>query len=168
MHINKKEKMSLKGVLSVRARNVRTGEVVRNYTIRNVITDKAEEVLIDLLLLISQPSNALAQIRVGTDATAPTREDPGLYAPVGGESSALPGPGEYGGNIDISAKIPSYVTGSFEVQATFSELSEFVGSVAEAGLFAANDKMFARQVHPAIPKDGTIAIDYSWTISFTA
>lgn len=152
----------LRGDLTVRLRDAKTGRQLRSYVIRNTVTFVGMGVLVQLLAQRAADPLAsslkIASLRVGNGTTPPVRGDTAL---VDGTPFSIP--------VSDANKTPN-VLGPYELRivVTLGAGDANGKTLAEAGLFTAGGDMFARQIHPAIVKSAAIAVDYDWRLSFTA
>lgn len=152
----------MRGDLTVRTRDAATGRVLRTFVIRNTVTYIGMGVMVELIsqrAIDPTPGQLkIASLRVGEGTTPPVRGDVTL---VDGAPYTL--------TLTDANKTPTTL-GPYElrISATLG-VGDANGKVlAEAGLFTANGRLFARQIHPGITKSAAIVIDYDWRISFTA
>lgn len=170
----------LRGDLAIR---IYDGDDMRNLLrtvlIRNKIMFLAADVLVALIAQraadygggATTANDQLYTMRMGTSNTAPSRADTNLGAPVIGKVLT-----------DPAGKITA-MPGELQLLATLATTDANGVTLQEAGLFTkgagagtldapgnvvATPRMFARQIHPGIPKTNAIALAYSWTIAFTA
>lgn len=162
------------GTMRVAVRDARTDRVLRRFVIRNKITFLAADVLVELIAQrATDPTPArdlVYSMRMGSSNTAPTRSDTNLGAFIIGKQLA---------DVDKVNGAPGEIT----FLATLATTDANGSTLREAGLFTAGatpstsdapgttpgvTRMLARQVHPDVPKTVAIAVDYSWTIAFTA
>lgn len=152
----------MRGDLTVRTRDARTGRILRSYVIRNTITYGGLGVVAQLLAQrLADPAAstlALAALQIGEDATPPVRGDTLL-----GDGSP------FVIALTDANKAPN-ILGPYELRitATLGAGDANGKTLAEAGLFTAGGTLFARQIHPGIAKTVAIAVDYDWRLSFTA
>lgn len=174
------EGLPMMGTVSMVVRSAKTRRVLKRITIRNKITYLAADVLVELIAQrAADPLPAFGRIysmRMGSSNTAATRSDTNLGAYVIGKQL-----------LDVG-KVTG-APGELKFIATLDSGDANGTTLREAGLFTAGDpgispgapstsntpgtaagatRMFAHQVHPDVPKNVTIVIDYSWTIAFTA
>lgn len=152
----------------------------RTVEIRNKIMFLAADVLVALLAQRSadypggagqKANDQLYTMRMGTSNTAPSRADTNLGNPVVGVVLA-----------DPAGKVTS-LPGELQLLATLATTDANGFTLQEAGLFTKGagagvldapgntvlvPRLFARQIHPGIPKTNAISLQYSWTIAFTA
>lgn len=156
--------INLEGHLRVIARNAVTGAIVRRISIRNTITYKALDAVVQLisqLTSVTPTDHKIAQLRVGTGTTPPVRGDTALQTQV----SAI--------TLTDANKVLT-VSDPFELKilATLvagTDSDPFNGvTLSEAGLFTGAGNMFARQIYPGISKTSALVVDYDWRIDFTA
>jgi hypothetical protein len=162
------------GVIELWVRDARTGLVQRHFKIRNKITFLAADILVEL---ISQRStdpvpgrDLVYSMRMGSSNTAAQRSDTNLGAFLIGKQLA---------DVNKVTGGPGEIT----FTATLDAGDANGNTLREAGLFTAGaapstsdvpgttpgvTRMLARQVHPDVPKTVAIAVDYAWTIAFTA
>lgn len=154
--------LPMRGDLTVRTRDVKTGRVLRSYVIRNTITYGGLGVVAQLLAQrLADPAAstlALATLQVGDGVTPPVRGDTVLND---GSPFSIP--------LSDANKSPN-ILGPYELRivATLEAGDANGKTLAEAGLFTAGGTLFARQIHPSIAKTVAIAVDYDWRLSFTA
>lgn len=129
---------------------------VHVYKTPNVITFDARIVMAHLLVGHNTGGYQIGYIAVGSDQTAPDRNDESLYQPVHNQAVA-------------SYNFPNGDTGQVEITATLDFISAANGeTLREAGLLCLDEAtLFARQVHGAIEKDASIQLQYIWRIIFT-
>ena len=177
---NLDDRIGIRGDLRIAVIDAKTGQVLRRIDIRNKIMFQAADLLVSLLAqravdypggLPGQiPNDQIYTIRMGTGSTAPLRTDTNLVNPV------------FGFHLDDAHKVTA-MPGELQFLATMGTSDGNGNSYQEAGLFTKGatsgvldlpgstvltPRMFARQVHPAIPKTNAISLQYSWTIAFTA
>ena len=148
----------LRGDVNIYVTNVLTKEKVR-YRIRNTITYDGLSGIIKLLAQNSGDVLADYQIkslRVGTGTIAPTRADTALVAEV----FSMP-------LVDVD-RVETIATSQLVITKTLQTTEANGNTLVEAGLFYNNGTLFARQIHPAIPKTVIITVTYEWQISFTS
>jgi hypothetical protein len=162
------------GTMRVAIRDVKSGRVLRRFEIRNKITFLAADVLVELIAQrASDPvpgRDLVYSMRMGTSNTAAARSDTNLGAFIIGKVI---------GDVGKINGAPGEIT----FVATLGTGDANGSTLREAGLFTAGaapstsdvpgttpgvTRMIARQVHPDVPKTVAIAVDYSWTIAFTA
>lgn len=148
----------LQGFIEVVAVRARDGKVLRRIDVQNTITYAG---IGAVLFLFSQDGVTLtdfqlASLRVGTNATPPTKGNTALGTQV--FSKAL-GP---------SNRLRSLPTGELVLSTQLTTSEANGNTLTEAGLFLGNGQLFARQVHPAIAKTSSITVSYNWRIAVTA
>lgn len=162
------------GTLRLTVRDALTRKIKKSITIKNKITFLAADVLVELIAQrVSDPVAARQRIysmRMGSSNTAAARSDTNLGAFVIGVQL-----------LDVN-KITG-APGELQFVATLEAGDGNGNTLREAGLFTAGaapstsdspgttpgtTRLFARQIHPDIPKTAAIVVDYSWTIAFTA
>jgi hypothetical protein len=152
--------IKLRGDVIMYVKNSRTGKVITKYEIRNTIVYGGLNALIQLLAQNTGDPAAsalqLTALNVGTGTTAPTRADTGLVAQVASIS------------LVSANRIESLATSALTVSATLGSGVANGYTLTEAGLFLSNSTMYARQIHPAIPKTIAITIVYQWQLGFTS
>lgn len=147
----------VRGDLTVIVRRARDHRIVFRQLIRNTITFNG---LHGILRLWKQDDNTaadyqIASIRVGTGATPPTRDDPGLVTPV----LTLP--------LISSARQLSLPTSELVLTATVGTSMAVGSTICEAGWFYNNGQMGGRQVHVPIDLSGLITVSYNWRLAVT-
>ena len=163
-------RMRMVGVLTIHVRDAKTNRVLRTIVKRNTITFAAGDIVRALLSQRATDDTAaelqLGSMRFGTSATSPTRYDTDLLGEVSTVRREL-----------SDAKKVNGVTGELSLRATIEATAGNGNTYREAGLFtkgvswngavAGSLQCFARQVHAAIEKTGSIALEYNWTLQFT-
>jgi hypothetical protein len=177
VHPQLQDGIPMRGDLCVIVRDAATGTRLRRFEIRNKITFGAADVLVELLAQreLTDPEPRAGQIyslRMGTSNTPASRADTNLGAFAIGKRLGV---------VDKITGIP----GELQFVATLEAGDANGLTLQEAGLFtrgardAASEtdapgatpgdvRMFARQVHPPIPKTPAITLEYSWRLAFTA
>ena len=167
--------LPIRGDLTVKVRSIKSGRVLRTYVIRNTVTYLGMGTVVQLLSQRVAPpddppaSLALAELWVGNGVTPPVRGDTALADGSGFRDKIA---------LTDATKTPNIVGPVYELRllATLPSITPAnTFTLTEAGLYTAGSvlpvvtqKLFARQIHPAIVKTSAIAIDYDWRISFTA
>lgn len=170
-----KNDISLRGDVTMRVRNAKTGELLRRIEIRNTITYEALQVIIRLLAQRTvafggdpnspDPDPAalkFGSLRVGTGTTPPNRGNTALENEVH--------------SIELSdTSLILTLSNPFEIRVVATLEAEFGNgsTLTEAGLYTAGSEtespvLFARQVHAALPKSEALVIDYDWRIALSA
>lgn len=167
----------IRGDLTVKVRSVKSGRILRTFVIRNTVTYLGMGTVVQLLSQRTAPPDdapaalKLAELWVGDGVVAPVRGDTALSGTLAAKVT-----------LTDATKTPNIVGPIYELRllatlpATGGVLVDGNGyTLTEAGLYTAGSavplvtqKLFARQIHPAIAKTSAIAIDYDWRISFTA
>jgi hypothetical protein len=179
--------IKMRGDLRIIVRDSATGRRLRTIEIRNKITFLAADVLVELLAQRAtdpQPPgfpiaaapvktpNELFSMRMGSSNVPASRADTNLGAFVVGKQL-----------LDVN-KVTG-VPGELELIASLGAADANGVTLQEAGLFTRGSalapspsdppgtvpgqpRLFARQIHPAIPKSTAISLDYSWRIGFSA
>jgi hypothetical protein len=164
----------MRGTLSITVRDGKTNKVIKTVKIRNKITYLAADLLVELIAQrTTDPTptrDLIYSMRMGSSNTAAQRSDTNLGAFVIGKV------------LGDTGKITG-APGELNFIATLGTGDANGNTLREAGLFSAGatpstsdspgttpgvTRMIARQVYPDIPKTSAIAVDYSWTIAFTA
>ena len=140
------------------------GSFLRRYVVKNLISYNGLNSPLYLWAQdgITVTDYQIAQLATGTGGVPPTRGDIGLNAPLGG--------GPTGGIILLAApnRTPSPATGELVITASLDINHANGFTLLEAGLILGNAQLFARQVHPAIPKTALITVSYTWRIAVTS
>lgn len=168
--------IGMRGDLCVIVRDAITGAQLKRIEIRNKITFLAADVLVELLAQrASDPVplyDSIYSMRMGTSNTPASRSDINLGAFLIGKQLA---------DVNKVTGVP----GELEFIATLGTGDANGNTLQEAGLFTrgsagsptpsdvpgtapGNVRMFARQIHPAIPKTIAISVEFQWRIAFTA
>lgn len=151
-----------RGDLMLTVRDAVTRRKIRTLTIRNMIVNNGFSALVNLLAQKTTGAAAstlgIASLRVGAGAVAPVKTDAGLS---GATLATL-------ALVDASKTVTT-IDPTFELKiiATLEADQANGETLTEAGLFLADDTLFARQIYPGISKNAAIVIDYDWRISFT-
>jgi len=167
--------LPMRGDLTVKVRSVKSGRILRTFVIRNTVTYLGMGTVVQLLSQRVAPPDdppaalKLAELWVGNGVTPPVRTDTALADLAGFRDKVL---------LTDATKTPNIAGPVYELRllATLPSSTPANGfTLTEAGLYTAGQvaplitqKLFARQIHPAIVKTIAIAIDYDWRISFTA
>lgn len=162
------------GIMALWIRDAKTGLVKRHFEIRNKITFLAADVLVELIAQrATDPVPArdlIFSMRMGSSNTAATRADTNLGAFIIGKQLAdvnkvTGGPGE----LTFTATLASGDANGNTLREAALFTAGAAASVSDApGTTPGSTRMIARQIHPDVPKNSSIAVDYSWTIAFTA
>jgi hypothetical protein len=179
--------IKMRGDLRIVVRSAATGERLKSIEIRNKIMFLAADVLVELLAQRAtdpQPPvfpiaagpvktpDEIFSMRMGSSNVPASRSDTNLGAVVIGKEL-----------LDVN-KVTG-VPGEIELIASLGPTDANGATLQEAGLFTRGSapvpspsdppgtvpgqpRLFARQIHPAVPKTAAISLDYSWRISFTA
>lgn len=167
-------RISMRGDLSVTVRDSLTNEIVWRHEIRNKITFLAADALVEMLAQrATDPTpdkQSIYSMRMGSSNTPASRADTNLGAFVIGKVL---------NDVDKVTGVP----GELEFSATLSSAEGNGSTLQEAGLFTkgttpsasnapgigpGDTRLFARQIHPPVPKTSAISIEYSWRIAFSA
>jgi hypothetical protein len=185
----------LRGDLRIVVRRADSGAVHWRYEIRNTITYVA---LRSLVNLISQKTTVVAAdyavkyLRVGGYPTGfpvamvpPTRSDINIQLPLSLIASTYISLGDTEKTLSLANPF------EMKVNATLAATELNGTDLTEAGLFIRGTttptipappvspaqeltdlthypELFARQIHPAIPKSAAFVVDYDWRIAFTS
>lgn len=149
----------LRGDLSICVRHA-NGRVKHRFAIRNTITYDGLNSPLYLWApdAITLADYAMAQLRAGESGVPPTRGDVGLGAPFGGAVITL---------LAVN-RTRSPATGEVVITGQFDTTQANGANLTEAGVFLGNGTLFARQVHPTIPKTNLITVSYTWRFAVTA
>lgn len=171
----------LRGDLRIVVRRADTGAVHWRYEIRNTITYAA---LKGLVYLISQKTTItpadyrVAYLRLGTGTTPPVRSDINIEIPA--PLDLLLGDAEKYLTVSNPFEMKIIATlGAGDLNGlNLTEAGLFIrGTTTPTGLgYPAQNagdpshypELFARQIHPAIPKSAAFVVDYDWRIAFTS
>lgn len=134
---------------------------VRRIVVKNTITYAGCNAL--LFLLAQSSGNAadwkLARLIPGRNATPPTVGDLAVIDPVASPDQVVLT------NPDL---VVSTATGELVVTGTLQTSQANGSTLREVGLVLANGWLFARQIHPAVDKDSSISITYTWRIAMVS
>lgn len=170
------EGIPMRGTLCVTVRDASSRAVQTRVEIRNKITFLAADVLARMIAQRTPPDDPLPAVgriysmRIGTSNTAASRSDTNLGAFAIGkvilDTGKLTGaPGE----ITFTTTLESGDANGLTLrEAGLFTAGDTPSADGPVGTGASNARLFARQVHPDVPKTAAIVIDYSWTIAFTA
>lgn len=153
-------KFKLRGDLQIDVYDVQRQRPLRKYAIRNTIVYDG---LNSPLYLWSQDTGSptdwrLTKLVPGTNGTPPTVGDVGLGAPLG-PSDEMP--------MTASNRTVVPALGELVLTTTLSTSQANGQTLREVGLFMGSGLLFARQIHPAIDKNGAITITYTWRLAIT-
>jgi hypothetical protein len=156
---------ALRGDITIRVINAKSGEVEQRIDIRNMIMyDGLIAILTLLAQLATDPAPSTLKVsglRVGTSSTAPARTQHDCVAPV--YTIAL-----------VDANLTKTTVGTYELRIAATLPNGTGGdpfngvSLTEAGIILGSSTLFARQIHPAIAKNTSNIVEYDWRISLTA
>jgi len=163
-------RIRMHGVLTIHVRDVETRRILRTVVKRNTITFSAGDIVRALLAQRATDDpvaeSQLGSMRFGTSATAPTRYDTNLLGEVSTVRREL-----------TDAKKINGVSGELTLRATMESSAGNGNTYKEAGLFTQGTGwsgavsgsllLFARQVHAAIEKTASVALEYNWALQFT-
>jgi len=171
-----KDGIAMRGDLCVIVRDAVTLEQLKRIEIRNKITFLAADVLVELLAQRGTDPltsyDKMFSMRMGTSNTAASRSDTNLGAFIIGKElfdvNKVTGvPGELEFTSQLAAGDGNGNT--FQEAGLFTRGDALVATPSDAtSTLPGKVRMFARQIHPAIPKTVAIVLDYSWRIAFTA
>lgn len=158
-HLAPSERLPLRGDLQLEVR--KGSRVVRRIALRNTITYQGRNSLLYLLgQTIGTPGDwRMDRLVPGTNGTPPTVGDIAMGAPLGISDQLILAPS----NLTISP-----ATGELIVVATLDTTQGNGSTLREAGIQLANGQLFARQVHPAVPKDALLTVTYTWRVATTS
>jgi len=162
------EKLGFKGEFTIRVRDAKTGEVLREIRKSNLVCVGARNAVIKLISQQTLPDdysfNKIWAIYSGTGTTPPTTLDTAL------ESAAFKKACDQPFTVNLSS-------GWVEVQMTMESGDGNGYAYTEMGLFSRGDNddptltagasMYARQVHGAIEKTSSLSIEYTWRFQVT-
>lgn len=134
---------------------------VRRIVVRNTITYVG---LVAMLTLLAQASitpgdYAIRKLVPGTNGTPPTPGDLAMGAAVGSSDQISLS----GVSFSLNAS-----TRELTVSGTLSTGQANGQTLREIGLQLQDGTLFARQVHPAFEKDGSMSVTYTWRLALTA
>lgn len=171
--------VNLRGQLSITIRDALTREVCKTIQINNMIMFLAGDMLVELIAQRSvdgspAPNDMIYSMRMGSGSTAPSRSDTNLAAPITGAAKSLADVNKVSGargEIQFTATLEAGDANGF----TLSEAGLFTRGSAGSptpsdapGTTVGSPRLFARQVHPGVPKTIAVTADYSWRLAFTA
>lgn len=158
-HVERRARAKARGEVTVELR--RDDGDVRRMVVRNTITYGGLNGMLRLLAqaTITPSDFALRRLVPGTNGTPPTPGDLALGAPVGPSDQIV----LTGANFtELPASREIIVTGTLATGQANGQV------LREIGLAFQNGTLYARQVHPAFEKDGTLSVTYTWRLSVTA
>jgi len=158
------------GILRIRVRDVATGKVLRTIIKRNTITYDAGDIVRALLAQRATDTPAaqfqFGSMRFGTSSTATSRNDTNLMAEVTAVRRQLTDLEKLnGGSGELT--LHAFMEGTAGNGHTYREAGLFtVGTLWSADV-GGSLMCFARQLHAAIEKTASVALEYDWTLQFT-
>jgi hypothetical protein len=179
----------MRGDLRIVVRRADDGSTHWRYEIRNTITYVALRSMVNLIAqktTITPADYAVKYLRLGTGTTAPVRADINLNLPAPSAASPL--------SLVLGDAEKTLTTSNpfeMKINATLAATDLNGLNLTEAGLFIRGTttptspapptspaiysgdpshypELFARQIHPAIPKSSAFVVDYDWRIAFTS
>lgn len=167
---------TLYGHLTIQVYAVKNGRRRRilRMSNKNLVTNLGREAVLALLaqdaagtVLQANPAyNQIWALAVGSDSTPPSILDTSLYTEEGRYQLTVPAEREY---VIVPPNIFEIHVHKEIAAGTLTGIT-----VAEAGLYtrgdndnpalAANQILYARQIHPAFTKGATMAVEYEWKL----
>lgn len=136
---------------------------VRRIAVRNTITYVGRAAILQLLRQALGGASAMGgspgHLVPGTNGTPPTVGDIAMGAGLG--------PSDQIALTDSNLTV-SQPTGEIIVSGTLTTAQGNSSTLREVGLTLANGDLFARQVHPAVPKTNLLSVTYTWRVSVTS
>lgn len=126
------------------------GNIVINYSDKNLIVNNAKVALASLVSNAGAESKIITQIGFGTSSTTPSPNDTTLAAP-------------YKKNV-LGYSYPEAGKVRFSWRLEYGEANG--KAISEFGLLCADGSLFARKVRGAITKEEDLALEGEWTIIF--
>lgn len=166
MHFN--TQMGLRGLLTVRVRSTITGRVLRTWTKRNTIVYAAGDIIRDLFMqqaAVVASELKLGSMRFGTNNTPPARSDTDLYGEITSTRYQIVDDDKVNGELG-EVIIHASMDGATGNGNTYQEAGLFTAGAAWDGNVGGNLKCYARQVHSAIAKTSSVALEYEWGLQF--
>ena len=164
-------RLKMVGILYIKVRDVASGKVIRTICKRNSITYDAGNIVRQLLSQRATDALAvelqLGSMRFGTDSTPAARTDTGLYNEISATRGQLTDDAKLdggAGEITLHAVMESGVGNGN----TYREAGLFTRGPAWDSEVGGSLMCWARQIHPAVEKSSAIALEYDWTLQFTA
>lgn len=139
----------MRGEFTVRGIN-RAGEVVFNYTDKNLIVNTAKSAIAKLISDPTADAKVVSKIAFGTNGSTPTPNDTGI---TDAYTKDIP-----------SYSYPETNKVTFFWGLDFGEANS--KEIAEFGLLCADSTLFARKVRGTIRKEEDLALEGEWTIVF--
>lgn len=163
-------RLRMSGVLTIHIKDVVTNAVLQTIIKKNTITFLAGDIVRTLLAQRATDTAAtefqLGSMRFGTNNTTPTRYDTNLLGEIAAVRREL-----------TDDKKVNGVTGEISLRATMESSAGNGYTYREAGLFTKGTtwdgsvggslQCFSRQIHSAVEKTSSIALDYNWVLQFT-
>jgi len=140
-----------RGILQIQELDA-SGKVLRHISTPNVITYDARTMLTYLLAGNTVADNYVKYLIVGTDSTAPTRNDTALGVQV--DSVSLTHTFTDVDRVQFEGILPNTTPANGY-------------TLTEAALKSEGGKIFARQIYGGLAKTIAVQLKYIWTIIFT-
>jgi hypothetical protein len=145
-------RLTLKGELSIKKYN-KDDKLIQEINVPNLIVTTGRQYIARKIVgYVGSNSNTMSHMGIGSSSTTPLAANTSLNNQVGSRVS-----------LDSSTVSSSVVTYS----ATFGPVSEFVGSIVEAGIFNASTDgtMLCHTTFPVVNKSSSETIVITWNIS---
>jgi len=151
--------LSMRGDIEIRVRDTSTGDVVREYAVKNKIVDTGVAAVAKLLAQTSGTASSykLAQLKVGTGTTLASAGQTDLVSPVLAN-----------GTVTLTTSDVVATDNKVVVKGTVPSAIASAITLREVGLFMSNGQLFARQIHSGITTGSGLSVEYTWTLTFTA
>lgn len=163
-------RLRMSGILTIHVIDVKTNRIIQTLIKQNTITFSAGDIVRALLAQRATDAAAtefqLGSMRFGTSNTAPTRYDTDLLGEISAVRREL-----------TDDKKVNGVTGEISLRATMEAGAGNGYTYREAGLFTKGTtwnnavggslQCYSRQVHSAVEKTSSIALEYNWVLQFT-
>ncbi len=154
--LRRRGRMELQGIapaqvnLEIAVTDAESGEVLQEIRVHNLVTTAGRNLIRDLLG--NDGVSGLTHFAVGTNSTAPALSDTALKAEVFRDQ--------------ITQRIDS--SNQLQIKQYLSSQQANGYTLREAGLFNAGSggTLYARAVHVAIAKSASIAVTYTWSLSW--
>lgn len=162
--------LRMAGILTIHVVDAGTNRIIQTLIKQNTITFSAGDIVRALLAQratdIAATEFQLGSMRFGTSSTTPTRYDTDLLGEVSAVRREL-----------TDDKKVNGVTGEISLRATMESSAGNGYTYREAGLFTKGTtwnnavggslQCYSRQVHAAVEKTSSIALEYNWVLQFT-
>lgn len=143
------EKITLRGEITIEARNIKTGDLLVCYSDKNMLCTGIRSALGNLLI-DGNLDRHITALKVGTGTTPPTFDDVALENSI----------------AELGSLTLAYASGVVTASATLATTQGNGVAISEYGLFGGTNKdiLYARKVYPPINKTSDMTLDVTWRI----